>query len=213
MISDIVFFLLRKGAQKEPTRVTTGEIAGEIGVSQQTASRKLIQLEKDGQIERTGGRILVTEKAVSKVRKLIKEVLGSLEGSSMIFRGRLVRGLGEGSFFVGQKEYSREFKKKLGFTPFKGTLNLFIDAEDVEKRITLREEKPIEVPGFAKGKRRFGKIAAYRCVIGGLPGALVFPEMSQHGLQTLEIISSFNLRKELRLEDGSIVPVEIIQRK
>ncbi|VVC01759.1 Riboflavin kinase [uncultured archaeon] len=209
MITEIVFYLLQKGAHKEAKRITTGEIADAIGVSQQTASRKLIELEKDGQLERVMGKVRLTDKAIVEVRKCVSEVLASLEGTGMIFRGKVVRGLGEGSFFVGQKEYVAQFKKKLGFMPFKGTLNLFIDAEDVEKRLTLREEKPIEIPGFSKGKRKFGKIAAYKCMIGGLPGAIVFPDYSQHGLQTLEIISSFNLRKELKLEDGAIVPVEI----
>jgi len=210
MISEIVFYLLQKGAHKEEKRITTGEIAEAIGVSQQTASRKLIELENDGQLERVGGKVRLTDKAIVEIRKCVSEVLESLKGTGMVFRGKLVRGLGEGGFFVGQKEYAAQFKKKLGFVPFKGTLNLFIDAEDVEKRLTLRERTPITITGFSKGKRNFGKISAYKCVIGGLPCAIVFPEMSQHGLQTLEVISSFNLRKELKLEDGSFVPVEIV---
>jgi riboflavin kinase len=102
------------------------------------------------------------------------------------------------------------FRKKLGFIPFKGTLNIFIGADDVEKRLILREQKAVEIPGFRKGSRRFGKIDAYRCVIGGLPGAIIFPEMSQHGLQMLEVISPVNLRKSLGLQDGSVISVEVV---
>ena len=55
MISEIEFYLLKKGAHKEPKRITTNDIADETGISQQTASRKLIELEKDEMIERMGG--------------------------------------------------------------------------------------------------------------------------------------------------------------
>ena len=50
MLSEIVFFLLRQGAHREPKRITTNEVAQNISVSQQTASRKLINLEKSGPI-------------------------------------------------------------------------------------------------------------------------------------------------------------------
>lgn len=210
MISDIIFYLLRKGCHKEPKRITTGEIAGHIGVSQQTASRKLIQLEKSGEIERSGGKIFMTERAVSSVRRLMKEVLDSLEGTSLVFEGTVVKGLGEGQYYLSQQEYTAQFRKKLGFRPFSGTLNLLISADDIEKRIMLRQQKGIEIPGFRKGNRTFGKLAVYRCIMSGVPGAIVFPERSQHGLQVLEIVSPVNLRQKLKLSDGSKLQVEVV---
>jgi len=210
MISDIIFYLLRKGCHKEPKRITTGEIAEHIGVSQQTASRKLISLEKGGQIERTGGKIYLTGKAISEVRRLVKEVLDSLEGTSMVFDGTVVKGLGEGAYYLCQGEYTSQFKKNLGFKPFCGTLNILINAEDIEKRIMLRQQKAIEIPGFKKGNRTFGKLAVYKCVIKGTPAALVFPERSQHGLQVLEIVSPLQLRKKFNFVDGANVQVEVV---
>ena len=47
-------------------------------------------------------------------------------------------------------------------------------------------------------------------MISGLPGAVIFPEMSVHGLQVIEVISPFNLRKKLSLSDGSKVTVEMV---
>ena len=210
MISDIIFYLLKKGAHREPQRITTGEIAEHIGVSQQTASRKLIELEREGQLDRSGGKVRLTEKALSEIRRMIKEALDAIKGTGIVFSGKVVPGLGEGSFFVGQKEYMQGFRRKLGFVPFKGTLNLFIEGDNVEKRLVLREQEPLEVPGFRKGKRKFGTIAAYKCVTGGLPCALIFPEMSQHGLQMLELVSPVNLRKSLGLADGSVLAVEVM---
>ena len=210
IVPDIVFYLLQKGAHREPMRITTGEIAEGIGVSQQTASRKLIALEQEGAVVRTGGAISLTPKAVSRVRAFVSEVLGSLKGEATLFSGSVSSGIGKGAHFVSQKEYMDGFKKHLDFSPFAGTLNVKIEGEDIEKRITLREQKPILVPGFTKGKTSFGKIDCYRCVINGLPGAVIFPEMSVHGLQVIEVISPFNLRKKLSLSDGSNVSVEMV---
>jgi riboflavin kinase len=209
MISSVIFYLLKKGAHREPVRITTSEIAAQTNVSQQTASRKLIQLEKEGLIVRKNGQVLVTEKAISEARKLLKEVLESLEGTSLVFRGKVVCGLGEGSFFMRKKKYIEAFEKKLCFKPFPGTLNLTISESEIEKRLQLREQKPIVIEGFKEGKRTFGKIAAYRCTINGIPAAVIFPEISLHGLQVLEIIAPFNLRKKLGLSDGSEVIVEV----
>ncbi len=210
LIPDIVFYLLKKGCHKEPKRITTGEIASQIGVSQQTASRKLIRLERDGLLRRYDNRLLVTEKAVSQVRHFINELISSLEGTSLSFRGTVMHGLGEGAYYLSQPGYMAQFKSKLGFRPFPGTLNLTLDSEDIEKRLILRQQKPIEMHGFRKGNRTFGKLACYRCVVSGIPCAIVFPERSIHGLQVLEIASPFNLRKKLSLSDGSKIAVEAV---
>jgi len=210
IIPEMVFYLLQKGAHSEPRKITTGQIAGGIGVSQQTASRKLISLEREGIVVRSAGAIMLTPKAVSRVRAFISEVLSSLQGMEIIFSGAVAAGIGEGARFVSQKEYMASFGKLLDFRPFPGTLNVKIGGEDIEKRIMLRERAPIRVPGFVKGRASFGKIDCYRCMVGGLPGAVIFPEMSVHGLQVLEVISPFDLRKKLSLSDGSKVDVEMV---
>lgn len=209
MISDIIFFLLRKGAHKEPRRITTGEVAEKIGVSQQTASRKLIQLEKEGRLIREGGKVMLSESAVSEVRRLLKEVLDSLEGTSIIFSGKVVAGLGEGAYYVRQGGYAKQFDRLLCFKPFPGTLNVSIGEDDIEKRLLLREQKPIIINGFRGGERSFGTIRAYRCSINGVPAVIIFPERSVHGLQTLELVAPYNLRKKLGVADGSPVKVEV----
>ena len=134
MISEIEFYLLQKGAHKEPRRITTNDIAAETGISQQTASRKLIELEKDEKIERMGGKLFLTPKAVDGIRKFVRETLESLESGSIAFSGKVTVGLGEGAFFLKQKQYADSFRKKLGFRPFAGTLNVRLDEDGVDVR-------------------------------------------------------------------------------
>ncbi|MCX8194929.1 MAG: CTP-dependent riboflavin kinase [Candidatus Micrarchaeota archaeon] len=210
MIDEIVFYLLKKGAHREPKHITTSEVAEGVGVSQQTASRRLIALAKSGEIDRSGGKVFLTQKAVESARKCVKEMVQALEGTALSFSGTVVTGIGEGAYYLSQREYLSQIAKKLGFKPFPGTLNVSIADEDIEKRLLLRQRPPIEIRGFKKGKRSFGKIDIYRCAISGVPCAIVFPERSVHGLKVLEVISAFNLREKLGLQDGSLVLVEVV---
>ncbi|MEM4348211.1 MAG: DUF120 domain-containing protein [Candidatus Anstonellaceae archaeon] len=214
-MSEVLLYLLKRGAHREPLRITTGEIAQAVGISQQTASRKMIQLEKEGQIVRQEGKVAITQKAIDQIRKAVAEINQSLRGTSITFSGKVASGLGEGAYYVTQKGYFNQFVKKLCFKPYPGTLNVTIEGEEIEKRLHLREQRPIVIEGF-RGRpksgetRTFGRIDAYRCSIGGLPAAIIFPERSLHGLRTLEIISPFNLRKKLNLADGTPVTVEVV---
>jgi len=210
MVSETLLYLLKRGAHRSPLQITTGEMARELSISQQTASRRLISLEKEGIIERKEGGILLSKKAVSEARHLLRGLLDSLDEARMVFEGKVVTGLGEGAYFLSKAGYQSQFKKKLGFSPYAGTLNLSIPPEDIDKRMLLREKKPIEISGFRAGGKTFGKISAYRCVVGGIPSAIVFPERSTHGLQVLEIVAPVKLREKLRLQDGSPLQVELV---
>ncbi|MFA4982971.1 MAG: DUF120 domain-containing protein [Candidatus Micrarchaeia archaeon] len=210
MMSGTILYLLKRGAHREPLRITTGELAEGLSISQQTASRRLLSLEKEGIIKRKDGGILLSKKAVSEARSLLRGLLASLDEERLVFEGKVVTGLGEGAYYFSKEGYMRQFKKKLGFSPFAGTLNLSIPPEDIDKRMLLREKKPIEISGFKSCGRSFGRISAYRAVAGGIPSAIVFPERSTHGLQVLEIVAPSSLRKKLGLQDGSSLQVELV---
>ena len=210
MLPDILSYLLEKGAHREPKRITTLEVAEALEISQQSASRKMISLEKEGMIAREGGKVRLLEKATSELRKCAAGVLKLLSETQQGFDGNVVAGLGEGAYYLSQKGYLDQFQKKLGFRPFPGTLNVSVGEEGIEKRLVLRQQKPIVIDGFVRGNRTFGKISAYRCTLNGMPGAIVFPERSHHGLQVIEIVAPFGLRKKLGLNDGSSVRVETV---
>ena len=106
----------------------------------------------------------------------MRETLESLESNSIVFSGKVTSGLGEGAFFLKQGQYIKSFKEKLGFRPFAGTLNVRLNESGIEKRMLLREEKPMLIPGFKKGNKTFGNIEAYRCAIAGSPAPSCFPK-------------------------------------
>ena len=48
-------------------------------------------------------------------------------GNNKVLSGIVVKGLGEGSFFMSMGHYKKEIKKKLGFNAYEGTLNIKIN--------------------------------------------------------------------------------------
>ncbi len=210
MINDIIFLLLKKGGHREPVRMTTSEIAIAINKSQQTASRELIMLEDEGMLERKKSTVKLTEKAVKQAEDVCMALRAALSAAGDIkFSGALVTGLKEGKYYLSQNGYISQVKEKLGFSPFPGTLNIQIAANQIEKRLELRAREGIGINGFESAGREFGPMKAYKCRINHTQAAIVFPERSHHGLNVLEIIAPVNLRSHLKIKDGDTVHCEV----
>ena len=206
---DAIFFLLRHGGAEHAVHISTTALAQEIGVSQQTASRWIMELEDEGLISRARGGIRVTDACVDRCRTLYSLLKGVFEASKFIeMRGTATSGLGDGKYYLGLPDYKAQIKRKLGFTPFDGTLNLLVP--DKEKKLALSQLQGIEIRGFFKDGRMHGAAKCFKCVISGkFNGAVIIPQRSHYGLDVLEVISEKNLRQELGLKDGSPVSLKV----
>lgn len=205
-MDEILLFLLKKGVHRNAVRLTTTEIGAELGMSQQNVSRKLRILEKEGKINREKSGIRITEQGTAE----LKDLRASLENafnSGLVIKGKIVDGLGEGKFYLSQKEYRKQMKGKLGFDPYPGTLNIKLETQDQEKRRQLLQLEPVIIEGFEKGGRKFGDLFAYRGIVDGNECAVVVPLRTHHGQDVLEIASEKNLKKSLGLKKGSQVKV------
>jgi riboflavin kinase len=118
-------------------------------------------------------------------------------------QGKVISGLGRAGYFLCREGYSRQFRDKLGYIPFPGTLNVLLD-QPFPARAPC-----IPVIGFSEGKESFGGCQCYRIRINGLDGAVIRPEKSCHPPELIEIISSVSLRRTLHLNDGDSVEVEL----
>ena len=115
-------------------------------------------------------------------------------------RGRLVSGLGEGQHYVSREGYRKQFREKLGFEPFPGTLNIRLDLPfDSAGRCA------INVEGFLDEGGTFGKCACYRAKVNGIEAAIVRPEKSSYPPDMVEVIAPIRLRSSLALADGDEV--------
>jgi len=206
-MDEILLLLLRKKAHRNPVGITTKEIGYELGISQQNASRKLIELEKHDKIERGKKGILITQKGLKEIKELYAEIKNSLEKERLFFKGKITEGFNEGKYYISLKQYANRIKRSLGFLPYPGTLNVKI--EDMQKRYQLKKLEPVIVEGFKMKGRSFGDIYAYPCEVNGLKAAIIIPTRTHHGMDILEIISNHNLKKKLKKKTGDSVTVEI----
>lgn len=208
--------LVRLGAVRTYTGVSTRTLGDSIGLSQQAASLRLINLEKAGLVERAhSGRglvVRVTDRGLELAESFLAEVNTSLKGGrdSLAFRGILFTGLNEGAYYVSLKGYAANFRRALGFKPFPGTLNLRLANQAmIEQRRGLDLMKGIEVSGFSDAKRSYGPVKCFQAIAGKHLGAVLAIERSHYDSSVLEVISPVNLRRSLGLKDGDECAVTV----
>ena len=208
-MDELVIFLLRLGAHNTRLRMSTTQIGQEMDMSQQNASRKLMGLEQAGLVKRDRSGILLTQKAMDDIADL-KALLNNAFEPKLEMHGSIVKGLGEGKFYLSQDGYKKQMKKKLGFEPYPGTLNIKLEREGIEARRRMLQLEPIIIDGFEKDGRKFGELFAYQASAGSVECAIVVPLRTHHGNDMIEVIAPVNLRKALSKKEGDILTLKIL---
>lgn len=206
------------GAHEKTVRISTTGLAERMSVSQQTVSRRLIELEKKKLIERRlshrGEDIRLTERGVDTLREVytkLKEVFTDIE-SRFTIKGEVFEGYGEGAYYMSRRGYYTQFIEKLGFQPFPGTLNLKLTRpHDLEMRRQLDLLPGVKIEGFDEDDRAFGSVRCFKAVINEeINGAVILISRTHYSFSTLEVISAINLRKQLNLQNGDNIAVRIL---
>jgi riboflavin kinase len=201
------------GAVKGEVLLSSGDLAVRMGISQQSASGKILELVRDGLLVRRMSprkqALQLTGKAVSILRKEHSDYLKLFERAEKVtILGQVASGFGEGGYYVGQDHYQEQFIKKLGMRPFPGTLNLKLSGPEMAKLDILREQAGIPLEGFQNNGRTFGKGRCFRARIGSIDCAVVIPDRTLHS-DSMEIICEKHLRRSLGLKDGEQVRLEV----
>lgn len=193
--------------------LNTSEIARELGISQQSVSRYLITLEREGYIVRRrvarGEEVTLTQKTFDELKDQLNTIQYILSSSSdVVVEGTLFTGLGEGSYYISRDGYVNNIKEYLNFKPFPGTLNLRL-TEDYSTFSTIINNIPgFEVKPFEQDGRKFGAIKLLKAKMFDAPVGIVLPERTHYD-RVLEIISPDNLRMKYGLRDGDKIEVTI----
>ena len=201
------------GAVKNKIEISSLELAKQLETSQQTASRYLVELDIKGMITRELGikkqLILITGlgEGVLQEEHLQYQQIFELT-DRVLFKGKVVSGMGEGRYYTEQSRYVEQFKQKLGFVPFPGTLNVEIEYVERNKLRLLKDHRAINIDEFKTKNRTFGSVRCFRAKIDGTDGAIVLP-LRSHYSNILEFISQDYLREKLDLEDGDGVKIVI----
>ncbi|MBP5203483.1 MAG: DUF120 domain-containing protein [Candidatus Methanomethylophilaceae archaeon] len=201
------------GAIDDYVAISSRELGTALEMSQQSASKRILELLDEKYIVRDLGarrqRIKITPKGVEELKKEYNEYRRIFELSDQVtVRGVVASGMGEGRYYICQEGYMKQFESILGFRPFEGTLNMVVDPEDVGKLDVIRSTTGNLVSGFTCDGRSFGDVIAYKAKIRNIDCAIVVPERS-HYVDTIEIICQFHLRRTLGLNDGSKIEVKI----
>jgi riboflavin kinase len=217
------FFTLYKlaemGASRRTVKVSTEYFAAKIGLSQQTASRYLIQLEKKGWLKRTitpeGCLIRITDAGQQELKQLYSNLRMIFEAAyppSVTLEGTLFSGLGEGAYYISKDGYRKQFIEKLGFDPYPGTLNIKLTTEyDIKTRTELEAYPAIELQGFQNESRSFGAVRCYPAVINNkVKGAIITAMRTHYDASVVELVAPVYIRGNLKLKDGQKVKIEVL---
>ena len=210
-------YLLSKGAKYNYVTVTTSSLGKNIKKSQQAASKHLLELEQNQFIDRliTGRNISVkiTPKGFSEMVKLSSILQKSLNSSHSYVKleGILVSGMGEGAYYMGLRGYTKQFKSKIGYVPFPGTLNVKLEQKTHQEIIKQFETlNGVKIQSFSDGKRTYGWVKCFKAKLNNSIGCeLIMLERTHHDDSIIELISDVCLRDAGKLKDGSKVSIKI----
>lgn len=220
-----LYYLCQQIGNQKEIHISSVELGEIMGVSQQTASRRIQDLEKLGWIKRKiDGKtqiIRIPKMGADVLLKVYKELKNILD--NILIVGEVTEGMREGGYYVAIKGYYEQFQEKLGFKPFKGTLNL--ELTELNKsllRETLKNRIPIIISGFQdeNSERTYGNVNCYECSISLLEdrenkvkSAILDIERTHHGRNIIEILAEPYLRDYLNLKDGDKIIIELTKKK
>jgi riboflavin kinase len=210
---DILKYLALKGADKQFITITTSACAKEMNISQQSVSRKILILDKYKYISRSMGvksqKIKITEEGLTVLKKEMIDYMKIFEINNNIeLEGRVVSGLGEGYYYMKEKNYRDQIIQKLNIEPFLGTLNVKVNSDYLPKLELIRAAQGIVIEGFKTEDRSFGDVIAYHAKIEEINAALIIPDRT-HYTDIIEIISNIKLRDFFKLKDGDLIKITI----
>ena len=199
------------GALEDAVELSSGDFASLVELSQQSASRRLIELSDAGLVTREMGvrkqRIRITEEGATVLRAehLVYRRLFEHQ-DRIVIAGTVRPGLGEGRYYLSRPGYVRQFEEKLGWAPYPGTLNLELGGPEANKLRLLRRNPVHLIEGFQAEGRSFGAVTCHPASVHGQPCAAILPHRTHH-TTTLEVIAPVRLRDALPAQDGARLEV------
>ncbi|MFX0017980.1 MAG: DUF120 domain-containing protein [Promethearchaeota archaeon] len=218
-----LFELCRLTKNRRSINISSVEFGELLGLSQQTGSRRIKDLVDLGWIKRRSEgktqKISITKEGASVMLNIYKNLKDLLE--SILIVGEVVEGMHEGGYYVAIKSYFDQFKNRLGFEPYKGTLNLKLsDTDNSILREKLQYIRPVIINGFKNQEREYGPVKCYDVYIYRLDNknnrrkaAILDIKRTHHKKNVVEILAKPYLRDYFNLKDGDKLIIEVIKKE
>ncbi|MCK4848508.1 MAG: CTP-dependent riboflavin kinase [Candidatus Heimdallarchaeota archaeon] len=218
---DILIALGKMGGIRRLVTCTTAELGALLGISQQTASRKLVEMENRHLIIRKysqrGNSIKITQEGISNLEQVFTDMWMILTTSGrkisdeISLKGTVITGMAEGAYYMGKRPYQDQITMILGFSPFPGTLNLqILDEETLNNFERLLRVPAKFISGFKEADRVFGKVFLWPSYLiinkKRIPSAIIRPDRTHHTNQ-IELIAHENIKKTYKVKDGDELTV------
>jgi riboflavin kinase len=129
---------------------------------------------------------------------------------TFLIEGTVTSGLGRGREFVTLDGYARQFRNRLGYEPYPGTLNL-----DLPRSVKGELERldPVRIDGWEEGGDSFGAVDCYPASVVGRDQSArlhtIVPVRTDHDASTLELISPVGLRDRFGLCDHNSLEIRV----
>jgi riboflavin kinase, archaea type len=211
--------LLLCGAKNNFVELTTGEIAKKIKRSQQLASKELLDLEFFGYIKRNKKSkkytIKVTERGYQQVYDHFLFLKTAVESFKHVidFEGHIITGMGEGAYYMSLDGYKKQFKEKLGYEPYPGTLNIKLNSMlFVEAKKEMLKYPSINIEGFSDQSRTFGWVKCYPASINdskNINSSILILERTHYDDSIIELIAPFSIKEQFSLKNGDYVKLKV----
>jgi riboflavin kinase len=228
------------GALDGPAHVTCADLAARLDASAQTASRRLQRLEDAGLVERSvagdGQRVRITEDGERALRREYEAYRRLFVDDRVVVTGTVTGGMGEGRHYITLPGYMEQFREKLGYEPFPGTLNVDLTAEGARHRAALDALDGVPIDGWSDEDRTYGPATCYPAAVtawadgesamadgqttaeveatpdGNARTAeahVIAPERTHHDDDHLELIAPERLRDALPIDDGDALEIDV----
>jgi riboflavin kinase len=211
--------LLLCGAKNNFVELTTNEIAKKIKRSQQLASKELLDLEFFGCIKRNKKSkkytIKVTERGYQQVYDHFLFLKTAVESFKHVidFECHIITGMGEGAYYMSLDGYKKQFKEKLGYEPYPGTLNIKLNSMlFVEAKKEMLKYPSINIEGFSDQSRTFGWVKCYPASINdskNINSSILILERTHYDDSIIELIAPFSIKEQFSLKNGDYVKLKV----
>lgn len=207
------------GGLSRGAKISSNALAKRLETSRQTAARRLRTLESANLVSRnlvSDGQVVSITSAGEKILRHEYESYRQLfdEKEPIVLEGCVTSGMGEGRHYISLPGYTSQFRERLGYEPFPGTLNVELSSANIGQRTALTTIDPIQIDGWKDENRTYGPAKVYPATIESGPDRydtahVIEPERTHHDESQLELLAPERLRDTLNLDDGQEVTIYV----
>ena len=121
--------------------------------------------------------------------------------------------MGEGAYYMSLNGYKKQFKEKLGYEPYPGTLNIKLNSMlFVEAKKEMLKYPAIKIEGFSDQSRTFGWVKCYPAYINdsrNINSSILILERTHYDDTIIELIAPFSIKEQFSLKNGDYVKLKV----